>query len=178
MNPIIHTPTRFIFQKNASAEIPDLLQTIFVSELIMPSRCLWIVSPWISNIPIIHNKANQFTTLEPSWARRSVPFAEVLAKLLEMGTTIYIATRPDPHNRDFIETLERLTEGYSERLHIQQTALLHSKGLVGDGYYLSGSMNFTFNGIFVLEESVQFVTDSEEIANVRIEFAGRWGGIS
>ena len=28
-------------------EVAELLQTLFVLELVHPSRCFWIVSPWV-----------------------------------------------------------------------------------------------------------------------------------
>jgi phosphatidylserine/phosphatidylglycerophosphate/cardiolipin synthase-like enzyme len=38
------------------------------------------------------------------------------------------------------------------RFHIAEE--LHTKGILGDGYYLAGSMNFTYNGITVNEEAL------------------------
>ncbi|WP_144553393.1 phospholipase D-like domain-containing protein DpdK [Bacillus sp. X1(2014)] len=168
-------PSRFIHTTNYSQEIADVLQSLFVMEIIQPSRCLWIVSPWISDIPIIYNEANQFLTIEPHWSRKKVTFSEVLVKLVENGTVIRLATRPDPHNNRFLEKLKAATKEYEDRVHIYSSYLLHSKGLLGDQFYLNGSMNFTFNGITVNEESVQLITDPQDISQNRIEFANRWG---
>ena len=44
-------------------QVTDLLQTIFASEIVAPSSRLWIVSPWISDIPVVDNRANSFTSL-------------------------------------------------------------------------------------------------------------------
>ena len=43
--------------------MPDLLQMLFLSELLAPSRCLWLVSPWISDIPVIDNRIERLSRL-------------------------------------------------------------------------------------------------------------------
>ncbi|MNN29548.1 hypothetical protein D3C81_1431590 [compost metagenome] len=60
-------------------------------------------------------------------------------------------------------------------LRIVKRSLLHEKGLIGDHFYLNGSMNFTFNGISLNEEMVQLITDHEQIAHNRIAFIEKWG---
>ncbi|MBN3959439.1 phospholipase D-like domain-containing protein DpdK [Nostoc sp. NMS8] len=82
-------PSRYIHSRLSSRQIPDLLQTIFVAELIIPSQCVWLVSPWISDIPVIDNTANTFLCLEPSWSRSRIRLSQVLATLAERGTTCY-----------------------------------------------------------------------------------------
>ncbi len=54
---------RFIHSRLSTRHIPDLLQAIFVAELISPSRDIWIISPWISDIPVIDNQTNRFQHL-------------------------------------------------------------------------------------------------------------------
>jgi phosphatidylserine/phosphatidylglycerophosphate/cardiolipin synthase-like enzyme len=154
-----------------------LLQTIFVAELINPSQCLWLVSPWISDIPIIDNTANTFLSLEPSWSRSRIRLSQVLATLAEQGTTIHIATRPDSHNRAFIDQLKTRISNMdvAVRFHVQEE--LHAKGILADGYYLAGSMNFTHNGITVNEEALNYVTDPPVIAEQQVIFQNRWGGV-
>ncbi|GAA6623066.1 phospholipase D-like domain-containing protein DpdK [Scytonema sp. NUACC26] len=167
-------PSRHIHSRLTSRQVPDLLQAIFVAELMNPSYCLWLVSPWISDIPIIDNTANTFLCLEPAWSRSRVRLSEVLANLAEQETTVRIATRPDIHNRSFIETLQTKTEGMNCHIHI--TEELHAKGILGDGYYLAGSMNFTYNGITVNEEAITYETSPEVIAEQQVFFTHRWGG--
>ena len=108
--------------------MPDLLQLIFVGELLSPSRCLWIVSPWISDIPIIDNSANNFSMFEPHWGRTHVRLSQVVGRLLELGTTVHVATRPLAYNESFLERLRRHaeSEGLPLRLHVSEE--LHEKG--------------------------------------------------
>ncbi|MEH2197457.1 phospholipase D-like domain-containing protein [Nostoc sp.] len=60
------------------------------------------------------------------------------------------------------------------RFHI--TEELHAKSILGDGYYLAGSMNFTYNGITINEEVVTYETSPEAIAEQQLIFTNRWGG--
>lgn len=170
-------PSRYIHSRLSSRQVPDLLQAIFVAELMTPSRCLWLVSSWISDIPVIDNSANTFLCLEPSWSRSHVRLSQVLATLAEQGTTVYIATRSDSHNRSFIEGLKARIDRLDVAVRFHITEELHAKGILGDGYYLAGSMNFTYNGITVNEEALTYETAQEVIAEQRVIFTNRWGGV-
>jgi hypothetical protein len=47
---------------------------------------------------------------------------------------------------------------------------------LGDTFYLSGSMNFTGNGITVAEEAVVLHLSPEVVAESRVTLSERWGG--
>jgi phosphatidylserine/phosphatidylglycerophosphate/cardiolipin synthase-like enzyme len=66
-------------------------------------------------------------------------------------------------------------KGLAVQLH--QKEELHAKGLVGDSFALNGSMNFTFNGITVNEEELNYYTDPTAIAERKIILTERWGGV-
>lgn len=165
---------RYIHSRNSCRQIPDLLQMIFISELLYPSKCIWIVSPWISNIQVIDNSANQFITLEPNWARKKIRFSEVVAKILSQGTIVHVATREDEHNKHFLNMLQNLAPDNNKPC-IYFAAELHEKGILGDSYYLNGSMNFTYNGILINQEAVYYDTNPEVVAENRMILASRWG---
>jgi len=167
---------RYIHSYLSSRQIPDLLQTIFIGELICPSRTLWIVSPWVSDIPVLDNTANQFMSLEPAFAGRKIRLSEVLVKILSMGSTVCVVTRPDSHNRYFTGMLKSWLKVNHGNLILHEVGELHEKGLLGDYYYLAGSMNFTYNGITLNQEAVHFTTDPQIVAENRLVFAHRWGG--
>lgn len=166
--------TRYIHSRLTSRQVPDLLQTILVAELIAPSHCLWLVSPWISDIPVIDNTANTFQALEPSWYRSKIRLSQVLTSLTKQGTTVCVATRPDLHNNTFLETLK--TKADLDHLNLHKAEELHSKGILSDSFYLAGSMNFTFNGITVNQETLSYETDPATISEQKLNFRARWGG--
>ncbi|NLL57836.1 MAG: hypothetical protein GX244_04925 [Firmicutes bacterium] len=166
--------SRFIHSRSSCGQVQDLLQIIFTAEILAPSRCLWLISPWISDIRVIDNRANRFIHLDPEWRGREVCLSEVIGKLLNLGTTVRVVTRPLEHNNSFVEKMQFFQ---SSGLPISVKVLdeLHEKGLLGDYYYLSGSMNFTFMGITVNDESIHYHTARDIVAENRLVFASRWG---
>ena len=168
--------SRQIHSSARSVELRDLLQSLIVGELIAPSRCIWLVSPWISDIPVIDNEANTFGQLAPEWPRSHVPLSKVLTRLLSAGTTVHIATRNEERNRSFLSIIDMLRSNAPLVIHTSEE--LHEKGLLGDQYYLSGSMNFTMSGIQINEEFVHLLMDPADIAHNRVILTQRWGGES
>lgn len=156
-------------------QVVDLLQTLFAAELVAPSQRLWIVSPWVSDVPILDNRAGGFETFEPDWPRTRVRLAALLGHLMRRGTQVVVATRPAPHNIEFLDRL-RVGAGATPRLVIHQTQPLHEKGILGDRFYLSGSMNFTNNGLSYNEEVLHLFTDPPALALTRRAFIDRWDG--
>ena len=167
---------RIIHTRFGPQQVADLLQTVFVAELVATSKCLWLVSPWVSDIPVLDNRANVFSTLVGDWERSHVRLASVLARLLQHGATVHVATRPDDHNRDFLQRLTVLAAGSTHRLQTHLTDTLHEKGILADGFYLSGSMNITHNGISFNQEVLHFITDPAVVASNRHLFSQWWGG--
>lgn len=157
-------------------DVRELLQATFVAELIAPSRCVWLVSPWVSDIPVIDNGSSAFDALDPTWGPRGVRLTEVLSALIRRGTTIVVATRPVDHNKPFVAKLQAAAATSSSALVVQEAEELHEKGLLGDDYYLSGSMNLTFGGVELLEETVKYDTSEAIVADAHLTFHGRWGG--
>ena len=160
-------------------DVADLLQTIFALELVAPSGGLWLVSPWISDIPIIDNRAGDFATvLDPAWGDRWITLSEVLARLVTLGTHVVLGVRPEHEYTDaFVNRTRELARlGTDDRLIISRSDDLHHKGLLTDRCHLGGSMNFTFNGIALLQETVRYTTHPAELADLRLEYHATWGG--
>jgi hypothetical protein len=168
--------TRYIYSNAASREIPDLLQSVLAAELIRPSRRLFLASPWVSDITVIRNRSNEFLLLEPQWARKDITFSDVIANLIERGTEIYLETRKLDHNERFIKAItQKTSKPFEHNQNYRFNTTLHRKGLLGDNYFLSGSMNFTFNGISILDEFIQYTATPSEVAENRIVWSRWWG---
>ena len=172
---------RRIFRSSSTsnAEIRELLESLFAAELLSPSRCIWLVSPWLTDLELLDNRAGAWSALDPQWGPRQLRLAELLARLLEMGVHVVIATRPDAHNEHFLRKLDDLVKssGVASLLTVHRKATLHHKGFLGDDFYLSGSMNLTFNGVEILDEGITFETDREATESARIAFLNDYGGV-
>lgn len=175
MNTVVPTE-RHIHTRFGPGQVAQLLQTIFAAELVLPSRCLWIVSPWISDVPILDNSTNAFSTIVGDWPRGRIRLSAVLGQLLRRGTTVRVAARPIDHNTDFLGQLRTQAADFGNRLRIVETETLHEKGILGDGFYLSGSMNITHNGLTFNDEVLHFFTDAATVATNRQLYTQWWGG--
>jgi len=158
--------------------VRELLQIIFSTELLSPSKCLWIVSPWIRDIPILDNATGGFATLSPDFPRSEVRLSRVLLELLGRGTRVVIVTRPEPDNMQIVDALGQVVEldKAGEQLTFQQRGDLHAKGIVSDHCSLIGSMNFTYKGLDHSTELLIFDTDASAVEQSRISFFGEYGG--
>jgi hypothetical protein len=154
-----------------------LLEGIFVSELLVPSETLWLVSPWITDIDILDNRAGQFSSLVPTWGLRRIRLSEVFSYIMEQSR-VNIVARPDAHNDSFLQKMRDLSVASPapDNLRVVVRDTLHLKGLLGQDYYLSGSMNLTYNGVEINDEGVWLDRSSGAIAEARIHFQENYGG--
>ncbi len=159
---------------DARNSVRELFQTIFAAELVLPSRCLWIVSPWLRDIPVLDNDTGDFLTVCSEFPKTTVRLSRVLRELLNRGTQVVIATRPESGNRQVLDGLGEAARSANVVFH--ERADLHAKGLVGDRYSLIGSMNLTYNGLAHLTEMLIFETDRARIEHLRLAFRREYGG--
>jgi phosphatidylserine/phosphatidylglycerophosphate/cardiolipin synthase-like enzyme len=159
--------------RNAARE---LLQIVFAAELLSPSRCLWIVSPWLRDVPVMDNTTGSFLLLCPDFPRSEVRLSRVLRELVDRGTTLVIATRRDAGNRQVIDGLGSLVSAGAVIFHERDD--LHAKGIVGDRFSLIGSMNLTYHGLERLTEMLVFETDRGRVEQLRLEFRKEYGGLA
>lgn len=174
------TFTRQILRSAASHrnEVRELLQGIFAAELLAPSRCLWLVSPWIRDVDVLSNATLSFRSLDPDLPQGGVRLADVLRRLLQRGTRVVIATRDEAESLRFVASVQEAVRGKAAEaaLEVVVRTVLHAKGLLGDAFCLSGSMNFTFYGVDVQTELVTLQTDPAEVARLRVQFHAEYGG--
>lgn len=171
--------SRRIFKTATSSqsEIRELLQFIFMSELISPGGDVWLVSPWVSNVPILDNRSGLFTSLDPAWGQRVVRLNEILTRLLFLKTKVVIVTRPDDYCKSFVQRLEEDVDsvGGIENLTVLWREELHTKGILTANSLLTGSMNLTNNGLDLLDEQITYDTDPQDVAQGRINFVAYLG---
>lgn len=158
------------------ATIQELMQTMFVAELLQPGDDIWIVSPWISNVVLIDNRSGNFDALNPEWGRREIRLADVLVTLMSHGAKAHVVTRNESSNDSFRTTIADLAgehdleDALSVRIHDQ----LHTKGILLARCLLMGSMNLTYSGMTINDEWVEFSIDPVDLSRTRLEFA-RYG---
>jgi len=178
---MMQASTRNILRSSSASrhEIREVLQGIFVRELLFPSRCLWLVSPWVRDIEVIDNRAAAFRNLAPDLPPTGIHLHQVLYKLLERGTRVVLAVRSERESLHFGMTLRNSLEGRmpTDAFTFIQRDILHAKGLIGDDFGLTGSMNFTFSGVELQTELVSLERDKAEVAKMRLDFQSEYGGL-
>lgn len=171
---MVEFSARRIFRSSITSKevIRELLQTVFLAELLKSTEALWIVSPWISNVELLDNSRGAFAAINPEWSRRHIRLSDILVHLLTRGTKVRVVTRPDQHNEDFLGKMaERAGEtGLDTLLKLVQREELHTKGILTSWGLLTGSMNLTYNGVEINDEHICYETDHHVRASARLTF--------
>ena len=143
-----------------------------LAEFLTPSPEVWLVSPWISDFVLLDNRSGSFDAINPEWQRREIRLVDYALQLMTNATGVIVVTRPNSHNETFLDRLgERSVEaGLGDRIQILKREFLHTKGMLTAGGLLLGSMNLTYSGLELNDESVYFETSTEAIAKARVEF--------
>jgi hypothetical protein len=162
----------FKSQTTGQAELRELLEMLFAAELLSPSRELWLVSAWVSNVEILNNEDGAYDSFMPDWGRRSLKLTETLCSLMLQGCSVTLVTNEAEHNKSIFEQLQSLAcdWGVEQRLVLLRRETLHIKGILTDHFYLSGSMNLTFNGLTINDECIVLDTAASAIVQPRLEF--------
>jgi hypothetical protein len=165
---------RKIFKNATTSQsaVKEMLAFVFSQELILPSKDVFVVTPWISNIPILDNRQGGFISLNPEWSRSEIHLVDILTTIATRGARLHVHVNKDAHNLYAESRLhEALSDaGVSGQCRWRSHKLLHTKGLLTDRALLSGSMNFTQNGVRILDESVDLTFDVQAVATARIHF--------
>lgn len=167
-------PNRRITSKarDGSVQLTDCLSSLFALELMCPSPEIYLLSPWISNMPLISGRFGQFRALMGDMGGNDLRLATVLATLAERGAMVRIVCRPNqPLTDEFLNLLP-------EQIEYRFLETLHEKGLITRSYYLRGSMNFTYSGVNLNDESVELTTDPQDVVPALLEARQRWEMLS
>jgi PLD-like domain len=157
-----------------SESIIELVQSILSIEMIQPSKTLWLGSAWIKDIPILNNRAFQFSSLEPDWPSDMILLSSVLLAIAKRGTQVIIITRNDKKNVHFLQKLKN-SSLYNLNIKIILRDEFHEKGLLSDDYELFGTMNFTHYGITTNDEHIVYRTDKAKIAERHLTAWNKYG---
>lgn len=156
-----------------SLDMPyDILQSVFATELLAPSRPLWILSPWISDVELIDNRGGRFSGIEPSWPSAGIRLMSILHTVTARGGQVIIVVNRATHNDEFERRLQVLGD---PGIRFIRDELVHAKGIVGERFLVAGSMNLTYGGVHRNDEHIEYDTDPARIHEWRVELEQRWG---
>lgn len=171
-------PNRRITSKarGSSVQLIDCLSSLFALELLAPSPELYLISPWLSNVPLLTNHFGQFRAITTEMNKQELHLGDILTLLAEKGSRIHIICRPEhPQTEEFLRSL--LGRSQSNIVY-RCSETWHEKGLISVHFYLRGSMNFTYAGVNLNDESVELTTEPAEVARAIAEARVAWEGLA
>lgn len=160
--------SRTIRSQTGNYTLQDLLISVFVTELMHPSEEVYLISPYLSNVPMIDNQLETYSDLFPMVRNRWIYLSDILLTLAWKGSSVRVICDPDrPESQGIIAELR-------DQIEMRKLQDNHEKGLFTERIYLHGSMNFTYRGVYVNLESVRTTFHPSEVHQNLIAARGRW----
>jgi hypothetical protein len=157
-----------------SRSMQDVLQALFLAELVSPSPRLWLLSGWVSDIDMVDNRARAFAGIRPDWPSTKIRFSSVIETLVMRGGTVAIVLREVKHNEPFLDRLKEIQRLAPHKLGIVVEEVAHEKSIVGEDFVFGGSMNLTNSGTTSNDEHMLLRVDPAAAARRRFALQQRW----
>lgn len=174
-------PSRDIWSHGSGTALQDLLASALGSLLMQgpDSRPSYFSSPWMSDFPLFHNEYSEFSVLLPELSDQlEIKFSEFLGRLSEDRPvriiTVHTQTSEAFASNPLWQTCTNVEFRYAPDEY-------HEKGILTPSFYLEGSMNLTYSGVYVREEKVTYHADRDDLSRISrayLEFDRRWEGLS
>lgn len=161
-------PSRIIRSHRGSQHLLDTIVSLLALETVKPSPEIYIVSPWISNAPFIMNAARGMSDLFPLIQTQTVYFADILEMFAWSGSKVRLICNPDTqYTRELLTII-------GNKVEYRMLGDHHEKGIITSNFYIHGSMNITYNGIYINGECVRVTTEEPEINSAMLSARARW----
>lgn len=158
----------------------DLLSSALAALLLIPDerRPAYFSSPWMSDFQLLDNRFGQHSALFPELGDKGwIGFVEYLIQLSRRRPVRVITVENETSNR-FLSNLRS-----EKRVEVKFAAeKYHEKGILAPEFYIDGSMNITYSGVYVRGEKITYYTDSDsagkdKITKAYLEFERRWSNL-
>jgi len=173
--------SRDIWSHGSGRAIPELLTSVLAMVLLRDDdgRPIYFASPWLSDFVVFRNGCDEFLAVAPTLADSGpISFTRYLARLAQSREVRIVTSRTDA-SMTFIKNTALDVRGIELRFADDN---FHEKGIVGPGFYIEGSMNLTYRGVYVNGEKITYhaAVDAEgsaKVARAYLEFARLWENI-
>lgn len=174
--------SRDIWSRAGSLQVRDLLASLLSARLLAdPSTApLYVCSPYLTDFPVFDNAFGQFETLfryRPDFGERGeILFSQTLIEL-SSRMPVRLISVPGQYADAFLRNTVRFEAPNISGRYASD--LYHEKGLLCQAFYLEGSMNFTYNGVYRRDEKLTAHTPDtaegqQKIAAATLEFNRLW----
>lgn len=174
--------SRDIWSQLGNLQIRDVLASLLSARLLADEadEPLYVCSPFLTDFPLFDNGLGQFQALftkRPKFGEQSeIRFSQVLIEVSERVPVRLIGV-PGPNADAFLRST--ITSSNLKISGRHASDLHHEKGLLCRAFYLEGSMNFTYSGVYKNGEKISVYTpDSDEgrkkIGSALLQFDRLW----
>lgn len=174
--------SRDLWSRAGSLQVRDLLASLLSARLLAGASTdpVYVCSPYLTDFPVFDNALGQFQRLflhRPEFGERAeVLFSQVLIELSSRMPVRLIGV-PGPYADAFLRSAVRIEAPQISGRYASD--LYHEKGLLCSAFYLEGSMNFTYNGVYRRDEKLTAHTPEttegrQKIAAATLEFNRLW----
>lgn len=172
-----------VWKHPSGATVPNLLASACAGLMLAgpDSHPVYFSSPWMTDFPLLPNRFGQFAQLLPEEAdSEEVFFSRYLVGLARLRPVRIITVQNDASVA--IARCQTLRNNPRVAIRFAPEGY-HEKGILAPDFYLEGSMNLTFSGIYIRDEKVIFHTgpQAEELDVIHrayLEFDRRWAQLA
>lgn len=166
-------PQRLLGQgHNTAHELTDMLEWIWLAELLAPGEELYLLAPMIDNAPLLDNSTGAFDALDPGWGRRSVRLLDLVLRLAASGQRIVLGTRAESRRLDFLGDLRASVQdhGLENLVQVYELPWLLASGLLTSHGLIRGDLEFSFDAVRLAGTTASFDADPQVLQDVRASF--------
>jgi hypothetical protein len=183
MTQPIAPASRDIWSHGSGTQLPELISSCLATLLLLPpsAKPIYFSSPWISDFALLNNQFRQFSSLFPELdSRAEVRFGEYLATI-SLLMPVRIITVGNDISKNFIASPALRNAPAVEVRYAPEEH--HEKGILTPWFYVEGSMNVTYHGVYVRGEKITYHTPSspegrQKIARAYLEFERYWSSLA
>lgn len=171
--------SRDVWSHGGGQQLRDLLSSSLATLLFTKKddRPAYFSSPWISDFILFENGFREFGALFPELADQGeIRFSDYLLRLSKRLTVRLMTTRTET-SEAFLKNLE--SQEPSRIHHRFGPDEYHEKGILAPSFFIEGSMNITYSGVYVRGEKITYTTTgnpegANKIARAYLEYGRRW----
>jgi hypothetical protein len=167
-------PQRLLGQgRNTARELTDMLEWIWLAELLAPGEELCLLAPLIDNAPLLDNSTGAFDALDPGWGRRSVRLLDLVLRIAASGQRVVLGTlRAESQPLDFLGDLRTSVQdhGLENLVQVYELPWLSASGLLTSHGLLRGDLEFSYDAVRLAGASASFDVDPKVLQAARASF--------
>jgi len=157
--------------RTSSAQAIDLVASLIALEAAAPSPQIFLISPWITDLPLLQASRISVSALFPE-TLGDIWLSTAFARLAERGSRVHIVCRVNEiHTEPFLRKLP-------DTIQVIRHEPVHIKGLFTRNAMLSGSMNFTYSGLKLNDEFLKLETDPAAVNEGLLNAELYWKGLT